>query len=104
METMMSKPAHDPAARSGVRPTGRRREAAESTLMAYFRDMTGTALLTAERETELAKEIEAREIDIWVALLSCPATVEHMLGRVEALLDNSMPEFRSVRGAATKAR
>ena len=94
----------DRSAKSGVRPAVRRRESGESTLMAYFRDMTGTALLTPERETELAKEIEANEVGIWSALLSSPATVEHMIERVEALLDNSLSDFRTLRGAATRAR
>ena len=105
MKNMMSKPALDLAKKTGgVRVPGRRREAPESTLMAYFRDMTGTALLTPERETELAREIEARELDLWTALLSHPPAVDHMVQRVESLLDNSLPEFRSLRGAATRAR
>jgi RNA polymerase primary sigma factor len=104
MSSSSSKTSHHLAAKTGVRPTSRRRESGENTLMAYFRDMTGTALLTPERETELAKEIEAREITIWGALLSCPATVEHMIARIEALLDNSLPEFRALRGAATRTR
>jgi RNA polymerase primary sigma factor len=72
--------------------------------MSYFRDMTGTALLTPERETELAKEIEGRETEIWTALLSYPAASDHVLKRVESLLDNSLPEFRALRRSATRAR
>ena len=101
----MTKPAYEVAGKSGgIRPPSRRREAPESTLMSYFRDMTGTALLTPERETELAKEIEGREIEIWTALLSYPAAVEHVLKRIESLLDNSMAEFRALRRASTRAR
>ncbi|HWM88036.1 MAG TPA: hypothetical protein VNO33_19415, partial [Kofleriaceae bacterium] len=66
--------------------------------------MTGTALLTPERETELAKEIEAREIEIWTTLLGYPAAADHVLKRIEALLDNALPEFRALRRAATKAK
>ena len=102
---MSTKPAYDLARKSaGVRAPGRRRESPESTLMAYFRDMTGTALLTPERETELAKEIEEREIGTWVSLLSHAPTVEHMVGRVESLLDNSLSEFKNLRRAATRAK
>ena len=102
---MMTKPAHEVAGKkSGIRQPGRRREAPESTLMSYFRDMTGTALLSPERETELAKEIEGHEVEIWTALLSYPAAVEHVLKRVESLLDNSMTEFRALRRASTRAR
>ncbi len=72
--------------------------------MAYFRDMTGTALLTPERETELAKEIEGREIEIWTSLLGYTPAVDHVLKRVESLLDNSLPEFRALRRAATRAK
>ena len=102
---MMNKPAYEVAGKNGgIRQPGRRREAPESTLMSYFRDMTGTALLTPERETELAKEIEGHEVEIWTALLSYPAAVEHVLKRVESLLDNSMTEFRALRRASTRAR
>jgi RNA polymerase primary sigma factor len=102
---MMPKPAYEVAGKGGgVRPPSRRREAPESTLMSYFRDMTGTALLTPERETELAKEIEGREIEIWTVLLAYPPAVDHVLKRIESLLDNSLPEFRALRRSATKAR
>src|SRR5690606_17413370 len=105
MKEMMTKPAPDPTGKpGGIRAPARRRESQESTLMAYFRDMTGTALLTPERETELAKEIEDRESQIWTALLSHPQAVEHMVARVESLLDNSLPEFRNLRRLATRAR
>jgi RNA polymerase primary sigma factor len=105
IKMMSTKPAYDLARKSaGVRAPGRRRESPESTLMAYFRDMTGTALLTPERETELAKEIEEREIGTWVSLLSHAPAVEHMIGRVESLLDNSLSEFKNLRRAATRAK
>ncbi|HEU5060902.1 MAG TPA: sigma-70 factor domain-containing protein, partial [Kofleriaceae bacterium] len=102
---MSTKPAYDLASKTGgVRAPGRRRESPESTLMAYFRDMTGTALLTPERETELAKEIEEREIGTWVSLFSHAPAVEHMISRVESLLDNSLAEFKNLRRAATRAK
>ena len=102
---MSPKPAYDLARKSaGVRAPGRRRESPESTLMAYFRDMTGTALLTPERETELAKEIEEREIATWVSMFSHAQAVEHVICRVESLLDNSLPEFKNLRRAATRAK
>jgi RNA polymerase primary sigma factor len=101
----MPKPAYEGAGKhGGIRPPNRRREAPESTLMSYFRDMTGTALLTPERETELAKEIEGREIEIWTALLAYPPASDHVIKRIESLLDNSLPEFRALRRAATRAR
>jgi RNA polymerase primary sigma factor len=105
IKMMSTKPAYDLASKTGgVRAPGRRRESPESTLMAYFRDMTGTALLTPERETELAKEIEEREIATWVSLFSHAPAVEHMISRVESLLDNSLAEFKNLRRAATRAK
>jgi RNA polymerase primary sigma factor len=106
IKMISSKPAYDLAhsKSAGVRAPGRRRESPESTLMAYFRDMTGTALLTPERETELAKEIEERELTTWVAMFAHAPAVEHMTERVESLLDNSLPEFKNLRRAATRAK
>jgi RNA polymerase primary sigma factor len=101
---MMTKPAYEVAGKGGIRPPSRRREAPESTLMSYFRDMTGTALLTPERETELAKEIEARETEIWTTLMAYPPAVDHVLKRIESLLDNSLPDFRALRRACTRAK
>ncbi|HKE16560.1 MAG TPA: sigma-70 family RNA polymerase sigma factor, partial [Kofleriaceae bacterium] len=66
--------------------------------------MTGTALLTPERETELAKEIESREIEIWTALLAYPPSVDHVVKRIESLLDNSLPDFRALRRSATRTK
>ncbi len=100
----MTKPAYEVAGKGGIRPPSRRREAPESTLMSYFRDMTGTALLTPERETELAKEIEARETEIWTTLLAYPPAVDHVLKRIESLLDNSLPDFRALRRSSTRAK
>jgi RNA polymerase primary sigma factor len=77
---------------------------AATTLVAYFRDMTGTSLLTAEREIELAKEIEQREIETWVAMLSYAPAVDHMLRVAEMCLDNSVREFRMLRRAAGQTR
>jgi RNA polymerase primary sigma factor len=81
---------------------GRLREAPDGSLVSYFRDMTGTALLTPEREVSLARAIEDAEIEQWVALLSHPPALAHMLATVESILGNSLPEFRTLRAAATK--
>src|SRR5690242_14768383 len=71
-----------------------------TTLAAYFRDMTGTSLLTAEREVELAKEIEQREVNTWIAMLSYAPAVDHMLRVAEMCLDNSVREFANLRKVA----
>src|SRR5262245_58231526 len=77
---------------------------AATTLVAYFRDMTGTSLLSAEREIELAKEIEQREVETWVAMLSYAPAVDHILRVAEMCLDNSVREFRVLRRAAAQMR
>jgi RNA polymerase primary sigma factor len=99
-EPLQEDTAVQPATRRALKAD----RSGETTLMAYFRDMTGTALLSPEREVELAKEIEERELAIWVSLLAHPPLVDALLQRTESLLDNSLPDFRSLRGAATRAR
>jgi RNA polymerase primary sigma factor len=82
---------------------GRLKEAPDNSLVAYFRDMTSTALLTPQREVQLARAIEDAEVDQWAALLSHPPMVGHMVDVAAAVLDNSLPEFRTLRAAATRA-
>src|SRR5690606_16523501 len=75
----------------------------DNSLVAYFRDMTGTALLTPQREVQLSRAIEEAEIELWATLLSHPSTANHMIDVASAVLDNSLPEFRTLRAAATRA-
>ncbi|HEY8144227.1 MAG TPA: sigma-70 family RNA polymerase sigma factor [Kofleriaceae bacterium] len=70
----------------------------------YFRDMAALDVMPPEQEFRAARELEALEIAIWEALLSLPQAVEPVLGLVEALLDNSMSEFRTVKRLAAAAR
>jgi RNA polymerase primary sigma factor len=75
-----------------------------SFLAKYFRDMAALAVMEPEQEFHAARELEALEIEIWKAILSFPAATDHVLGLVETCMDNSMPEFRSVRRLAATAR
>src|SRR5438045_4172541 len=81
----------------------RHKESPDGSLVSYFRDMTGTALLTPEREVSLSRQIEDAEIELWAALLSHPAALPQMLELATSLLGNSLPEFRNLRAAATRA-
>jgi RNA polymerase primary sigma factor len=70
----------------------------------YFRDMAALDVMPPEQEFRAARELEALEIAIWQALLSHPPTVEPVLGLVEALMDNSLSEFRTIKRLAAAAR
>ena len=70
----------------------------------YFRDMAALDVMPPEQEFRAARELEALEIAIWQALLSHAPAVEPVLGLVEALLDNSMSEFRTVKRLAAAAK
>jgi hypothetical protein len=70
----------------------------------YFRDMAALDVMPPEQEFRAARELEALEIAIWQALLSHAPSVEAVLGLVEALLDNSMSEFRTVKRLAAAAQ
>jgi RNA polymerase primary sigma factor len=92
-----SKPANE------VGRPGRFRDAPETSLVAYFRDMGGTGLLTPQREVALARAIEDADIELWAELLSHAPATGPMLEIVAAALDNTLPEFRTLRAAATRA-
>jgi len=73
-------------------------------LEAYFRDVAAHDLLTPADELRLAREIEQGDILVWELLLSYPPLTDHLLGVVEANLDNSLAAFRGLRRAAAAAR
>jgi RNA polymerase primary sigma factor len=73
-------------------------------LAMYFRDMAALEVLRPEEEFTAAREIEALDILVWERLLSYAPMVEHILGVVEANMDNSLTEFRALRKAAASAR
>lgn len=75
-----------------------------SFLAMYFREMAALDVLEPEQEFEAAREIEELEIQVWVTLLSWAPAVDHVLKVVEACMENSLVELRSLRRAATEAR
>jgi RNA polymerase primary sigma factor len=93
---------------AGPRPAPRRRAATEddkgSFLAKYFRDMAALDVKAPEQEFRAARELEALEIEIWQAILAHPHALDYALGLVETCMDNSMPEFRTLRRLAAAAR
>ncbi|HKE16881.1 MAG TPA: hypothetical protein VKB80_18530, partial [Kofleriaceae bacterium] len=102
-------PMLDEEGEGGARraPT-RRRAAVEddkgSFLAKYFRDMAALDVMEPEQEFRAARELEALEIEIWKAMLGHAPAVDHVLGLIETLMDNSLAEFRSLRRLGAAAR
>jgi RNA polymerase primary sigma factor len=82
----------------------RQAQTSSDPLVSYFQGMSKNALLNPRQELELAQEIEERETQVWIELLSYAPSVDHVVRSIEAHLENSLNEFRTLRGAATKAR
>jgi RNA polymerase primary sigma factor len=86
----------------------RRRAASEddkgSFLAKYFRDMAALDVMEPEQEFRAARELEALEIEIWNAILGHAPALDHVLGLIETLMDNSLSEFRALRKVAAAAR
>jgi RNA polymerase primary sigma factor len=97
----------DDTLEEGQRPAPKRRSASAdddkgSFLGKYFRDMAALAVMEPEQEFRAARELEALEVEIWKALLAHPPAVDHVLGLVETLMDNSLSEFRTLRRLAAE--
>ncbi|HET6612310.1 MAG TPA: sigma-70 family RNA polymerase sigma factor [Kofleriaceae bacterium] len=75
-----------------------------SFLAMYFREMAALDVLEPGEELEAAREIEELEISVWVSLLSWAPAVDHVLKVVEACMENSLVELRTLRRVATEAR
>jgi len=73
-------------------------------LFSYFKEMTGTALLTPEREVELAKAIESKEEDAWTEILSFAPATEHVIQVVETCMENALREFAPLLEAANAVK
>ncbi len=73
-------------------------------LSAYFRDLSEYNLLDAKEELQIAQSIEDHEVRTWSILLSFSPTVDHLLGILEARIENSLTSFRALRIVANTAR
>ncbi len=70
----------------------------------YFRDVSEHQLLGPDDEIRLAQAIEAADVYAWEQILSYAPTVEHVVTVVGSAMENSLPEFRSIKKAALEAR
>jgi RNA polymerase primary sigma factor len=77
-----------------------KRDAPESYLSVYFREMAPLPVLQPEQEFEAARKIEDIEIELWKELLGHPQLVELSLNIVERGLENSLSEFALIRRRA----
>jgi RNA polymerase primary sigma factor len=82
----------------------RRLSTTDNALGMYFRDIATDDLLGPEEELQIARDIEQREIEVWVDILTFPQVLDHVLKVLESCLDNSLSEFRALRRAADAAR
>ena len=69
-------------------------------LGSYFRDVAEHSLLGPDDEVRLARDIENADVHAWMAIFSHPPALDHILKVVESAMDNSLTEFRALRGAA----
>jgi len=73
-------------------------------LVSYFRDMAGHDLMAPEEELRRARRIESLDVDVWAQLLAYAPATAYVLDAVQHRLENTLPEFATVRRAATTAR
>jgi RNA polymerase primary sigma factor len=97
--------ASDQAGRSRGKSSKAGKSADEGNFLAkYFRDMSALEVLKPEQEFACAKEIEQLETFVWQSLLSYAPVVDHVIKVVEACMENSLTEFRSLRRAAATCK
>ena len=75
-----------------------------NSLVPYFREMSATPLLRAEQEIELAKKLEAAELDTWTELLAHESAADFILHLIEGKLKEPVGDVRGLRRAVTVAR
>jgi RNA polymerase primary sigma factor len=83
-----------------------KREAEEPSnfLAMYFRDMARLAVLRPQEEFDSARKIEGLEIAVWARILSFAPLIDHVLQVCERTLENSVAEFKTLRGASEACR
>lgn len=86
-----------------ARPATSSRRGSEG-LRAYFRDMAAHATLGGEQEVRLAREIEAREVRVWEALLGHGPGLRWALPLIEEQLPAARPKLRALHAAARGTR
>ncbi|HZS35434.1 MAG TPA: sigma-70 family RNA polymerase sigma factor [Polyangia bacterium] len=81
----------------------RESEEPSSFLAMYFRDMARLAVLRPQEEFDSARKIEGLEIALWAHILSFPPMIDHILQVCERTLENSLPEFKTLRKLGPRA-
>jgi RNA polymerase primary sigma factor len=66
-------------------------------LAMYFREMADLEVLRPEDEFRQARELEQLEIQLWERIFAYAPALEHVLRTIEITMENSLPEFRSMR-------
>lgn len=95
--------AISPESRSeGLQGETKVRKEPTSFLAMYFREMAALEVLRPEEEFAVAQRIEALEIDVWTRLFGYAPIVGRILNVIERCMDDSLPEFRPLRRAATE--
>jgi RNA polymerase primary sigma factor len=77
-------------------------ESSANFLAVYFKEMAQLSVLRPDEEFAIAKRIGELELSLWVKLLSYAPLTGHLLKVVERTIDNSLPEFRTLRKAAER--
>jgi RNA polymerase primary sigma factor len=75
-----------------------------SFLAMYFRDMAELDVLRPEQEFETARQIEEMELDLWRTLLGFAPGANWMADTIERAVEKALPEAKTYRAAAEKAR
>jgi RNA polymerase primary sigma factor len=98
--------ADEPIATTPAAPARLSRSDADKgeSLGKYFREMSELEVLKPEEEFAHARGIEALEIALWAEVLSFAPMTGTILDRVEASLDNALPEFRALRRMSGEPR
>ncbi|HEY4184542.1 MAG TPA: sigma-70 family RNA polymerase sigma factor, partial [Polyangia bacterium] len=88
--------------------TGRRARGADdepaSFLGMYFRDMAELDVLRPEQEFETARQIEAKETELWKTILGFAPGASWMADTVEKAIGHQLPEFKAFRSLAERSR
>jgi len=70
----------------------------------YFRDMAELDVLRPEQEFETARQIEAKETDLWKTILGFAPGATWMADTIEKSIGHALPEFKAFRSLAERSR
>lgn len=79
------------------------REQRADPLRPYYAEVGAHELFTPEEEAQRARDIEETEVACWRALLTHPATADHVADRIAALAGNEAPDMGALRATVSAA-